>query len=140
MIGLFLFLSVPIGHLMEIESNILTKEPTIGELEPLEKLNLTGLTILPEDERLTDISLIADQQELYFKENNKYLHVPEFACLVGRCRVDEYKTPAGDRGYITIFMKTENQIDEISIISSGKEIMTAEWQEVTIDENKNEKI
>lgn len=117
MIGFFCFLTVPVGLLRGQDLNILS----------VDKLNLDKIVFDVEDDREIDLKLIADQQEEYFETHNKYFHIPEFGCLVGRCQVDEYVTPTGEVGYLTIFKKTLNEQTDVSMISSGVEDKTIDW-------------
>lgn len=123
----FCFLIVPIGLIRGQEIDILEKEIDVPLIEIPEKLNLSEIEFELEDDRLIDINLIEQQEENYFQLHNKYLHIPDFSCLAGRCQVDEYKTPENERGYIVIFKKEENEQKEFSKISSGVINATIDW-------------
>lgn len=127
----FCLLIVPIGLIRGQEIDVLEKEIEVPLIEISEKLNLSKIQFELEDDRLIDIDLIEQQEEDYFEINNKYFHNPEFACLTGRCRVDEYVTPQNEKGYLVIFINDELQ--RISTISSGVENLTNDW----VDYEKN---
>lgn len=119
-IGFFLCLIVPIGLLRGEGLDVFM----------VEEFNVDPLAFAVDDDRLTDIKLIDDQQEEYFLKNGKYLHIPEFACLAGRCQVDEYRTYAGQVGYVAYFYNDDKAEKEYSAISKGVYNLSAEWQAV----------
>jgi hypothetical protein len=119
-IGFFLFLSVPVGLLRGEGLDVFM----------VDEFNVDPLAFTADDDRLTDIKLIDDQQEEYFLKNGKYLHVPEFACLAGRCQVDEYRTYVGQVGYVAYFYNDEKAEREYSAISKGVFNLSNDWEAV----------
>lgn len=118
MIIFFCFLIVPIGHL----------RGQVIDIFAVDEFNIDKIIFDVEDERLIDINLIADQQKAYFDKNGSYFHIPDFACLVGRCQVDEYKTYQGERGYIIYFKKEENEQKKFSTVSTGIIKINNDWE------------